>query len=44
MDRELTTMLRNETTRTEATSPQPERASPASPLRGSVLVLIQFDV
>jgi hypothetical protein len=44
MDRELTTTLRNETTGTEATSPQPQPASAASPLRGSVLVLIQFDV
>jgi hypothetical protein len=46
MDRELTTMLRNETPGNEATSPRPHLATPtaASPLRGSVLVLIQFDV
>src|ERR1035438_4386220 len=45
MDRELTTMVGNEVAR--ATSAQAQPAVPlsaASPLRGSVLVLIQFDV
>jgi hypothetical protein len=44
MDREL--MLRNQAIGSEATSTQPHLATPtaASPLRGSVLVLIQFDV
>jgi hypothetical protein len=47
MDRELTTVIGNQVEAARATSAQAQSAaalSPTSPLRGSVLVLIQFDV
>jgi len=47
MDRELTTVIGNQVEAARATSAQTQSAaalSPTSPLRGSVLVLIQFDV
>ena len=45
MDRELTAMVGNQVARAPSAKAQPATAlSVASPLRGSVLVLIQFDV
>jgi hypothetical protein len=45
MDREVTTMIGSDVAHNLATQVQPGRQSPASaPLRGSVLVLIQYDV